>query len=230
MDFNNKILWAFELLGIEIHITETIFNTWLIMAFLIILAIIVRIMLFNWKLIPKGLQNAVELAVESFESFVKNSAGEKLMYLGGWFFTIFAFILLSNISGIIGLRPPTADWATTLAFSLATSIIIQIIGIKNRKGKYIKSFFEPVFIFFPLNLIGELARPVSLSFRLFGNILAGLILTSLVYSLLPVYLRLILPVALHIYFDLFTGILQTYIFCVLSLTFIGSAADPTGEG
>jgi len=71
---------------------------------------------------------------------------------------------------------------------------------------------------------------VSLSFRLFGNILAGLILTSLVYSLLPVYLRLILPVALHIYFDLFTGILQTYIFCVLSLTFIGSAADPTGEG
>jgi F-type H+-transporting ATPase subunit a len=77
----------------------------------------------------------------------------------------------------------------------------------------------------PLNLIGELARPVSLSFRLFGNILAGMILMTLLYTMAPVVLRFIVPIPLHFYFDLFSGILQAYVFCILSLSFIGAAAS-----
>jgi len=84
---------------------------------------------------------------------------------------------------------------------------------------------QPIPIFFPLNLIGEIARPISLSFRLFGNVLAGTIFMSLVYALVPIYLRFALPAALHAYFDLFSGALQTYIFCVLSLSFIHSASS-----
>jgi len=224
VDFNNNTLWTWNIFGVEVWITETILNTWIIMLFLIVFAIAIRIALRKWKDIPAGFQNIIELAVESFEGMVKNAAGEKLSGIGSWFFTVFAFMLTSTLAGIIGLRSPSADWATTFAFALATFLLIQIMGIKYRKGKYLKSFIEPNVIFLPLNLIGELARPISLSFRLFGNELAGLIIMSLVYTL-PVYLRIAIPAALHAYFDVFSGALQAYIFCILSLTFVGNAAS-----
>ncbi|MCL2508867.1 MAG: F0F1 ATP synthase subunit A [Oscillospiraceae bacterium] len=226
MDINNKVLWIFDIFGVEVWITQTIFNTWITILLLIVLAVLIRVTMGGWKRVPSGLQGVAELLVEKFDNIVRNAAGEKFMSLGNWFFAAFAFILASNIVGIFGLRPPTADWATTFAFAAATFIMIQGMGIKHRKGKYLKSFFKPNVIFFPLNLIGELARPVSLSFRLFGNVLAGMILTSLIYSA-PYYLRVLLPAAMHAYFDLFSGVIQTYIFCVLSLTFIGGAAEET---
>jgi len=225
LDFNIDNLWVLEIGGVEIWITRTIFNTWIIMAALILAAIILRLRLRRMEEIPRGVQNAVEAVVEIFDGFMRSAGGEKLMFLGKWFFAVFAFIFVSNISGVVGLRPPTADWATTIALALATFVLIQVMGLKYRKKAYIKSFFEPVFIFFPLNLIGELARPVSLSFRLFGNILAGTILMTLVYKLAPLVLQFVIPAALHAYFDLFTGALQTYIFCALSIMFIRGAIE-----
>jgi len=225
LDFNIKNIWVINIAGGKIWITETILNTWIIMLLLIAGAVTIRIKLRIYQETPKGFQNVVEAVVEAFDNFVISSAGEKFMYLGSWFFMVFAFLLVSSISGVFGIRPPTADWATTFAFAFATFILIQAVGIKQRKGKYLKSFIEPNIIFLPLNIIGEISRPISLSFRLFGNVLAGLILMSLIYALFPVYLRFIIPTAFHAYFDLVTGALQTYIFCVLSLAFISSAAS-----
>lgn len=218
-------LWVVNLFGQEIWITRTIFNTWIIMAVLILLAVIVRVSLRRFREVPTGFQNAAEAVVEIFERYIQNTLGDSLSYLGAWFFSAFAFILFSNLSGTFGLRPPTADWATTFAFAMATFFLIQFVGLRYRKGKYIQSFFEPNPIFFPLNLIGELARPVSLSFRLFGNVLAGTILMTLIYSLAPVVLRFVFPAALHAFFDVFSGALQTYIFCTLSLMFIKGASE-----
>jgi len=195
------------------------------MAFLTLIALFIRSKLRHPKDIPEGLQNGVEAIIEIFDNFLRSTTSESLMYLGNWFFMVFAFILISNTSGLVGMRPPTADWATTCAFALATVIIIQVVGIRHRKGEYLRSFFEPHWLFFPLNLVNEISRPLSLSFRLFGNILAGMILISMLYALLPVALRFFLPVVLHAFFDIFYGAMQTYIFCVLSLTFINSAAD-----
>ena len=225
MDFTIKNLWAGEIFGIEIWITETIVNTWIIMLLLIAAAIVARVKLRSFKDIPSGFQNFIEMIVEVFDNFCGGIVGEKSMFLGNWFFMVFAFVLVSNISGILGMRPPTADWATTFALALVTFILIHVMGALRRKGQYLKSFFSPNPIFFPLNLIGELARPISLSFRLFGNVLAGLIFMSLLYGLVPIYFRFGIPAALHAYFDLFTGALQTYIFCVLSLTFIATASE-----
>ncbi|HHU23384.1 MAG TPA: F0F1 ATP synthase subunit A [Clostridiales bacterium] len=225
LDFRVDNLWVLQIGGVEIWITRTIFNTWIIMLVLIVLALFLRFKLRRFEEIPRGLQNAMEAVVEIFDGFLRNSGGEKLMPLGKWFFAVFAFIFVSNISGVVGLRPPTADWATTFALALATFILIQVMGIKYRKTGYVKSFFEPLFIFFPLNLIGELARPVSLSFRLFGNILAGTILMALVYQLAPIIFQFGIPAVLHAYFDLFMGALQTYIFCVLSIMFIKGATE-----
>lgn len=204
-------------------ITDTLINTWIISAVLIIFALAARIALKKFKEVPGGFQNFVEVIVEKFDAFLKDMAGERLMFLGNWFFPLFLFLVLSNISGLFGLRPPTADWAMTFALALVTFFLIQAMGIKFRKGRYLKSIFlEPHPVFGILNVIGELSRPISLSFRLFGNILAGMILISLLYSV-P-FIRIGIPAPLHFYFDIFAGILHAYIFCVLSLAFISAAA------
>jgi len=225
MDVNIRNLFSVELFGFEIWVTQTIFNTWLIMSFLVAIALFLRIKLRKMAEVPQGLQNAVEAVVETSDGFVKSMAGEKVKFVGGWFFTAFLFILVSNLSGITGLRPPTADWATTFALALVTFVLIQVAGIYGQGLGYFKTFFAPVPVFLPINLLGELARPVALSLRLFGNVVAGLIIMTLVYSLVPVFLLIGVPVFLHTYFDLFMGLLQTYVFCALSLAFIGAAAD-----
>jgi F-type H+-transporting ATPase subunit a len=228
MDFSIDILKVVNIGGVDIWITETLRSTWIIMLVLIIFAVIVRVKLNKFSEKPSGFQNAVEAIVEFFDKFVRGSAGDKLAYLGNWYFSVFLFILISNLSGLIfiGLvRPPTADWSVTFTFALITFFLIQFAGFKYQRKKYLKSFIEPNFIFMPLNIIGELARPISLSFRLYGNILGGLILMALLYSVAPIFLRFGIPAALHAYFDVFAGVLQTYIFSVLSLSFIGVMAS-----
>jgi len=221
-----------NLFGIEIWITDTMISTWIIMGVLITFAVIVRIKVRKFKEIPTGFQNAVEAIIELFENYLWSAVGDKLMFLGNWFFTLFIFILLSNLSGLIpGMRPPTADWSMTLGLALVTFILIQVMGVRYRKTEYIKSLFAPLPwwcplpLFLPINLIGEIAKPISLSFRLFGNMLAGLIMLSLVYALFPIFAQFVIPAALHVYFDLFSGVLQTYIFVTLSMTFVAVAAE-----
>jgi len=164
--------------------------------------------------------------VVTFDGFVQSSAGKKLSYLGPWFFMVFFFILISNLSALVPtVRPPTADWATTLPLAMVSFVLIQVMGCKYQGKAYLRSIFlEPHIAFAPLNILGEVARPISLSFRLFGNMMAGVILIGLLYGIAPLVVRIGLPVVLHGYFDLFAAILQTYIFCILGLSFIGVAA------
>jgi F-type H+-transporting ATPase subunit a len=224
LNFDIQNIGSFKIGGIEVWITETQLSTWIIMGLLITFALVIRVKLNKFKDVPGGLQNIAEMLVETFDKFVKDSAGDKLMFLGNWYFMVFAFVLLSNISGLFFLRPPTADWTMTFGLALVSFILIQSMGIRFRKKQFFKDLISPNFIFLPLNIIGEFARPISLSFRLFGNILSGTILLSMIYSLAPVFLRVLFPAALHFYFDLFAGVLQAYVFTVLSLSFIGVSA------
>lgn len=219
MDFNNHIFKTFQIFGTKVYLTETIIDTWIIMAILIIFAVIVRVKLNKFQDVPSGFQNFVETIVEFMESFVIGSMGEKYKYFGNWFFGVFAFILFSNLSGLLGLRSPTADLATTAALAIFTFIFIHFMGIFTQKGTYFKSYLEPIPIMLPMNIISEFATPVSLSFRLFGNILGGTIIMGMVYSL-PFYVKIGIPAVLHVYFDIFSGCLQTVIFVMLSMTFI----------
>lgn len=220
MDFNNIYYGSMNFFGQEIWITDTVKNTWIIGGFLILLAIFTRIKLKSFQEVPTGFQNVIELIVDSMNNFVKTTMGDENENFGFWFFGVMAFIMLSNLSGLIGLRPPTADLSMTLVFGLSTFVLIHFTGIRTKGIEYFKDYFKPIFILFPINLVGEIATPVSLSFRLFGNILGGYIIMGMVYGLLPWFLKLGIPAALHMYFDLFAGILQAYIFTVLSMTFI----------
>ncbi|MCL2704472.1 MAG: F0F1 ATP synthase subunit A [Defluviitaleaceae bacterium] len=222
MDLNIQILGVLRIGSFELWITESMRNSWIISAVLILFALIVRIRLKHFTEIPKGFQNAIEAIVEAFDGFVRGAAGDKLAYLGNWYFMVFAFILCSNISGLFFLRPPTADWAVTFSFAFVTLILIHVTSFRYKRWAHVKSaLLTPHWLFLPINIIGELARPVSLSFRLFGNILSGMILISLLYGLAPPFVLYGLPLVVHAFFDIFAGVLQTYIFCIVSLSLIG---------
>ncbi|MCL2169234.1 MAG: F0F1 ATP synthase subunit A [Defluviitaleaceae bacterium] len=215
-----------------ITITETVIAMWIIGALLIALAIIVRIKLKKFKDVPETrFQNIVETIVETFDNFVTNTMTPKYAHFGNYFFGLFAFILLSNLSGLFGLRPPTADFAMTYPLALTTVILVQFMGIRYnmKKGEYLKEIFlRPVpIIFAPLNIIGEFSRSISLSLRLFGNIVGGLIVMSLIYSLFPWWLQLGPPGALAIYFEFIVGALHAFIFVMLSMLFMMMKAPQT---
>lgn len=209
----------------EIWITETVVNTWIIMAILIAAAVAVRISMKKWSRVPKGSQNAAESVIEIFDNFATDSMGQKMGYTAGWFFAFFMLILSSALFSIFGMRAPTADWATTFGLALIVFVMMVVLGIRHRKGSYLRTFIEPNIIFFPLNLIGELAKPVSLSFRLFGNMLSGTIILTLYYALTPIFVQFGIPALLHGFFDIIFGALQTYIFVIISMMYVqGSTA------
>jgi len=228
MDFSIRVFRSIEITdNVAIYITETLVVTWIIIAILIAFALLIRIKLRKWEVMtrPSGLQNFVEFAVETFEKFFKDNSSLKVSYLAPWFFTLFVFLLISNMIGVAGLRPPTADWGMTFPLAVTSFLLMQFAGLRYRPKNYFKSFFKPIFLFFPLNIMGELAKPVALSFRLFGNVLAGVIIISLLYGMAPLLFRLGVPVFLHAYFDIISGLLQAFIFTVLSIAFVGLAAE-----
>ncbi len=141
-------------------------------------------------------------------------AGKFVNYISA----LFLFIFVSNISGLFGLRPPTADYGVTLPLGLITFGIIQYNNIKYNKVGAFTGLFQPLPLLFPINLIGEIAVPFSLSLRLFGNILSGTVMMSLIYQLLTKF-AVGWPGILHIYFDVFSGAIQTYVFCMLTMVF-----------
>ena len=134
---------------------------------------------------------------------------------------------MSNISGLFGLRPPTADYGTTLALALITFFMIRFNKAKHQSAKDIwTGMCSPLPpwlpIWAPINIISEIAIPISLSLRLFANVLSGTVIMALVYGLLGV-IATAWPAALHIYFDLFSGAIQTYVFCMLTMTYVSQA-------
>jgi F-type H+-transporting ATPase subunit a len=223
--FMNNTLYEVNVFGTKVGITETIQNTWIIMGVLILLSLFVRVSIKKFQNVPKGLQNFVEFMVESFTNFTKSTMGSHNLKFAAFYMSMFLFILFANLSGLVNLRPPTADIATTFALSLTTFLMIHSFGILTKGlGNYVKDFFKPMFLLFPINVIGELAVPVSLAFRLFGNILGGSIIMALVYAIPFWPLKILgVPAVLHTYFDLFAGVIQAFIFVMLSMTFVSNA-------
>ncbi|MDI6706409.1 MAG: F0F1 ATP synthase subunit A [Bacillota bacterium] len=200
-------------------VTETVTTTWAIMA---LLAAFSLLSARNLKEIPGPVQNILEILVEGIESLTSTTMGEDKLGFAPYMGTLALYLLFANLAGLFAFRPPTADLNTTMALAVITFISIHYYGIKAKGlGAYLKGFTEPIPLLLPLNIIGELAIPISLSFRLFGNILGGVIIMYLLYNVVPIAV----PVVPHIYFDLFAGILQTFIFVMLSMVFISLAME-----
>ena len=220
-DFMIQGVWKFELFGQELYLTTTHISILLISVILIVLAFIVRLKLKDTDGKPGALQNVAELIVEMLDGMVEGSMGEKGKGFRNYLGILFIFMLLSNISGLLGLRPPTADYGVTLALGLITFFLVQINNVRYNKTGAFTDLFKPVPFLFPINLVGEIAVPISLSLRLFGNILAGTVIMGLIYGLLA-KVAFFWPGVLHVYFDLFSGAIQTYVFCMLTMVFVGN--------
>ena len=219
----------FSFLGTDVYLTTTHISMIIVFAALLVFAICANraIMKADPNKVPGGFLNVVELIVESLDGMVASSMGaKKAVTFRNYVSALFLFILACNLSGLLGLRPPTADFGVTFPLALITWVMIQYNGFKYQKLGKVKGWFEPIFFFFPINIIGDLATPVSMSLRLFGNILSGSVMLGLVYGLLPKLCTLIWPAALHAYLDLFSGAIQTFVFCMLTMVFI---ADAIGE-
>jgi F-type H+-transporting ATPase subunit a len=183
------------------------------------------------KEVPSGFQNVVEMIVEKLDAMVDTSMEKSAPKFYNYIGTIFIFILVSNISGLLGLRPPTADYGVTLPLALITFTLIHVNKWKYQKPMTIwEDMCSPLPkwlpLWMPINLVSTIAVPISLSLRLFANVLSGTAMMALLYGLLG-WFATIWPAALHVYFDLFSGAIQTYVFCMLTMTYI---SNEIGDG
>lgn len=225
VDFSIHHLLAYKFMGQTVYITTSHVCMFIIIITIMIFALVARKKIMHAQEVPTGLQNVVEFAVETLQGFVDSSMGQHGKKYMNYVGTLFLFILLSNISGLFGLRPPTADYGTTFSLALITFVMIQYNNIKYNKLGAITGLFQPIWFLFPINLIGEIATPVSMSLRLFGNVMAGTVMMALYYGLLPIFAKIGIPAALHVYFDLFSGAIQAYVFAMLTMVFITQKID-----
>jgi len=196
---------------------EVILMTWIVFALLIVLGLFAS----NKKsILPRPIQALGELIVDLLYELTEDALGKDLAKTyAPLICALFMFLLLSNWLGIIPhLEEPTKDLNTTLGLGIMGFVIAHYAGIKSKGFKaYIKEYFQPIFFMMPLNLIGELAKIVSISFRLFGNIMGGsiiiLVVSYLTYSVA-------LPPFLYAFFGLFVGTIQAFVFTMLTVVYI----------
>lgn len=211
----------------EEFLNPSIYSSILITTILVIVILLLGIGVRKQKATvpPKGIYMFLEIVVDGINSFCKENFGKYWKAYAPYILTLGLFLVVSNTSGLFGLRPPTASVNVTAALAIITFFMIHISGIAT-KGfkKYAKGFLEPIPFMLPLNIVGEFATPIALSLRLFGNIFSGLIITGLVYGVLGNFAVVVTP-ALHGIFDLFFGIIQAIVFVLLTTIFISGQLD-----
>ena len=213
MDHTTHYLFHIGPLGVNSYVT----TMWGIMAILGILSFLATR---NLERLPSsGLQNFIEMVVETLLNFFGGVVGQKnarqfLPFLG----TMFLFILMSNYSGLLpgaghvnGLAAPSSTWSVTAGLAICVFFTTQYFGFKAHGAAYIKSFFQPVFIMLPLNIVEHLVRPLSLSLRLFGNIYGEEMTLAVLLSLVPYFV----PIAM-MGLSLLLGGIQAVVFTLLT--------------
>jgi len=219
-------LWSERVQVYGFSLSYTIIYTWIAMAILIIAALVIRLTVFkNPKDLPSGAQNVVELIVESISKYTNAQAHGTGEFLCSYILTIGSLLVMCAFLELFRLRPPTSDITMTFSLALMTFLLINIYGIK-KKGVWgrIKSLASPTPIVFPFRIISDLAIPVSMACRLFGNMLGGMIVIDLLYMALGGN-AVGIPSVIGLYFNAFHPLIQTYIFVTLTLTFINEAIE-----
>ena len=216
----------------NLPITETMRNAWIIMAFILLLCIFLT---HRMEKIPKGKQAFAEKAVLMIDSLVDSTMGEGCRAFSPYIMTLMMSSLFGSLASLFWMRSTTADLNTTLGWAIITFILITYNKIKfGGIGGYLKGFLEPIFVM-ALNVLSEVATPVSMSFRHFGNMAGGLVITTLIMGALKVLsnavlgflpvplLQIGLPGVLSLYFDCFTACMQAFIFSMLTMAYVGDA-------
>jgi len=206
-----------EFLGMHFHL-DTIYMSALSSVIVLLIAIIATR---NLRIIPGSrLQNMIEIIVEGLLEQVDNNIGPKGRKVAPLVITLFVYLLISNWLGLIpGLTSPTNDINCALGLALIIVLVVNVLGIKEKGfAGHFGHFLKPHFLFLPINLIEEIAKPVTLSARLFGNILAGEILIVVLTKLVPYFIP-----SIWLAFSVFVGVIQAGIFTMMSMTYLANA-------
>ncbi len=212
---------VFNLFGGKLKIDEGTVVSWIIMAvFLIAGILLTRGLKVEGKLSKRQL--FIEMCVDKMRTFFHNVMGPDGDRYIPWMMTVAVYIGACNMCGIFGFKSPTKELNVTVGLALTSIILVQYAGIhkKGTKG-WLKSFAKPVPIVLPINLLELVIKPMSLCFRLFGNIIGAFIIMKLIESVVPVAI----PVALSLYFDIFDGFIQAYVFVFLTSLYIQEAIE-----
>jgi len=211
----------------------------IVILIIIVLSLIVGIMAARQNPLkkPKGLLLVAELGVKFFDNFAYDLVGTTLPNFGGFIMGVAMYLFISFIFGLTGLPSPVTYMAIPLSLGLVTFLLIHYTSARFTKWRYFKRYIDPIPIFLPINLISMWAPLLSLTLRLFGNAIAGWALLTIVESALrdlsatifafipsewnQVFLAPIPLAVLHAYFDVFSGLIQTFVFILLTSIFIG---------
>lgn len=222
-----------ELFGLKLG--ETTIYTMIIVLIVAVLCLIFRLLVFpKFKDKPEGFQNVMELCVETVEKFCIDATGKKAgKSLAPYMFALAIYLIFSASFELFGLRAPTSDLVVTFSMGLITFVLLNYFGFKKLGiGGRFKAMGGPMVamrpIMIPMKIVSDIAIPISLACRLFGNMLGGMIVMELLKGALGGYASGIPGIA-GLYFNLFHPLIQAYIFITLSLTFIDEAMEGLEE-
>ena len=224
-------------------ITEAQINSWAVILSILGLCLYLT---HRIKVVPDSKrQLAAEWIVDTVSHLVTSNMGEKFIDFAPFVAGILGLSALSSLSSLLGLFAPTSDLNIVLGWAILVFILITHYKLKGGLWEYIKGFFSPIPLFAPLNIIGEFATPISMSFRHYGNVMSGMVISTLIaYALRSLskmllgwlpgalgtipFLQIGLPAVLSLYFDIFSGCMQAFIFAMLTMMFV-STAEPEEE-
>ena len=240
-----KIYFRIRFFGGYINITQTTFT---LLAVTILLITAAYFLGRNLKKRPGKLQVVTEKMVTMLYNMVEDTMGKHNLKYAPYIGALFLSSIIGTLIGMTQIfRPATADLSVTLAWALVTSVMVWYSSIKNFGFKaWLKGFTEPIVVMTPMNIVSEIAQPISLAFRHFGNVAGGGVLTTLIYAALSAASSIVfnwlpgllgsipfftagIPAFLSIYFDLFSGFVQAFVFCLLTMVYVGAANPPPEE-
>lgn len=229
LDIKEELLDQIEIKSVftiphtNISVDECTVVSWIIMAVLTVLAVLLtRNLKVEGKISRRQL--LLETCVEKMRSFFRGIIGESCDEYIPWLMSMAIFIGTSNMIGLLGFKPPTKSMQVTAAMALTSIVLVQVAGVrKKRLGGYLKSFAKPHPIMLPMNLLEIFIKPLSLCMRLFGNVIGAFIVMELIKSV--VFFKIGVSLAFSFYFDLFDGFLQAYIFVFLTSLYIQEAVE-----
>ena len=218
-ELGNKTAFTIPVLG-GIPVADSVVVSWIIMALLTVLSLVLTRKLSVRS--PGRVQAALEWAVQFLNGFVKTNIGSRWRPFAPWLGTVALYIGLSNLIGIFGLTPPTKDISVTTALAVLSMLLIYGAQFRyNGLAGGLKKFAEPMPLLLPINLMEVIIRPLALCMRLFGNVLGAFVVMELIKMIVPA----IIPIPFSLYFDVFDGFIQAYVFVFLTSLFMKEAID-----
>jgi len=204
-----------------LKINATILFTWIVMALLVVGSWLVTRRLTS-DVHPERGQNALEAVVEMVQNQISEISQEESYRYLPFISTLFLFIVVSNVLSIVpGFQAPTASLSTTTALALCVFVAVPLFGVSAQGLRsYLKQYTQPSPIMLPFNIIGEISRTLALAVRLYGNMMSGAMIVAILLVILPLFFPIIMQLL-----GLLTGVIQAYIFAVLAMVYIASAAQ-----